>query len=160
MLQLLYLIEWILLFGVDYPTFQSFVFHFHPPSVLSVMTLPMQLLFSELQQHLRAVCSTSVAPSQPSSPLSSPFSSFSFSPLCSIYRLHLQRACSVHFPNALQCWNDRFRQLWRQIEVVGLPIPTTAARGEKYHKKVHVKDRNCSILHLKTSGCFQLLKVA
>lgn len=71
-LRLLYLIKWILLFGVDSPTFQSFVFHFQLPSVFPVMTLPMQLLFSELQQHLTAVCSSSVPPSQPSSPLSSP----------------------------------------------------------------------------------------
>lgn len=126
-LRLLYLIKWILLFGVDSPTFQSFLFHFQLPSVFPVMTLPMQLLFSELQQHLTAVCSSSVPPSQPSSP-----------PLCSIYRLHLQRACSVQFPDALQWWSDRYRQSWRQIEVVGL-MPAVAVRGDSDHKRCSEK---------------------
>lgn len=87
-LRLLYLIKWILLFGVDSPTFQSFVFHFQLPSVFPVMTLPMQLLFSELQQHLTAACSSSVPPSQPSSPLSSPL-------------LHLQAASAASMLSAV-----------------------------------------------------------
>lgn len=40
--------------------------------------------------------------------LSSPFSSFSSSPLFSIYRLHLHRACPVQFPDPLQWWSDRY----------------------------------------------------
>lgn len=98
MLYLLYLITYLLLFG-DL-TFQSFVFPFHTFCVVNEKSSHAALvLWAATASQL--LCAAPVWLPLCRS-LSSPFSSFSSSssPLCSIYRLHLQRGCSVQFLKA------------------------------------------------------------